>query len=127
MLGDLINEGNLGLSKEAKRFDETRLQVHLLRCVALLGQSILQVLAKQSNIVHLPLNRVGSLNKINRSFAELEQKFEREPSPDEIGELLELTTAGVVGTLKVSGRHVLMDAPLVNGEENGLLHDSLRR
>jgi RNA polymerase primary sigma factor len=106
-------------------------------------QSILQALAEQSRIVRLPLNRVGSLNKINRSFAELEQKFEREPSPDEIAELLELTTAEVVDTLKVSGRHISMDAPFVQGEENGLLdmmqdegaetpdanllHDSLRR
>lgn len=106
-------------------------------------QSILQALAEQSRIVRLPLNRVGSLNKISRSFAELEQQFEREPSPDEIAEVLELSTAEVADTLRLSGRHVSIDAPFVQGEENGLLdvmanedgespdagllHDSLRR
>ena len=142
-LGDLINEGNLGLIKAAKRFDETKGFKFISYAVWWIRQSILQALAEQSRIVRLPLNRVGSLNKISRSFAELEQKFEREPSPDEIAELLELSTAEVADTLKLSGRHVSMDAPFVQGEENGLLdvlanadaespdagllHDSLRR
>ena len=142
-LGDLINEGNLGLIKAAKRFDETKGFKFISYAVWWIRQSILQALAEQSRIVRLPLNRVGSLNKISRSFSELEQKFEREPSPDEIAELLELSTAEVADTLKLSGRHVSMDAPFVQGEENGLLdvlanedaqspdagllHDSLRR
>jgi RNA polymerase primary sigma factor len=120
-LGDLINEGNLGLIKAAKRFDETKGFKFISYAVWWIRQSILQALAEQSRIVRLPLNRVGSLNKINRSFAELEQRFEREPSPDEIAELLELSTAEVADTLKISGRHVSMDAPFVQGEENGLL------
>ena len=142
-LGDLINEGNLGLIKAAKRFDETKGFKFISYAVWWIRQSILQALAEQSRIVRLPLNRVGSLNKISRSFAALEQQFEREPSPDEIAELLELSTAEVADTLKLSGRHVSMDAPFVQGEENGLLdvlanedaqspdagllHDSLRR
>ncbi|ALW86701.1 RNA polymerase subunit sigma [Hymenobacter sedentarius] len=142
-LGDLINEGNLGLIKAAKRFDETKGFKFISYAVWWIRQSILQALAEQSRIVRLPLNRVGSLTKISRSFAELEQKFEREPSPDELAELLDLSTAEVADTLKLSGRHVSMDAPFVQGEENslfdvmaneneespdaGLLHDSLRR
>jgi RNA polymerase primary sigma factor len=142
-LGDLINEGNLGLIKAAKRFDETKGFKFISYAVWWIRQSILQALAEQSRIVRLPLNRVGSLNKISRSFSELEQKFEREPSPDEIAELLVLSTSEVVDTLKISGRHVSMDAPFVQGEENrlldvmenedaespdaGLLNDSLRR
>jgi RNA polymerase primary sigma factor len=120
-LGDLINEGNLGLIKAAKRFDETKGFKFISYAVWWIRQSILQALAEQSRIVRLPLNRVGSLNKISRSFAELEQKFEREPSADEIAELLELSTSEVTDTLKISGRHVSMDAPFVQGEENGLL------
>jgi RNA polymerase primary sigma factor len=120
-LGDLINEGNLGLIKAAKRFDETKGFKFISYAVWWIRQSILQALAEQSRIVRLPLNRVGSLNKISRSFSELEQKFEREPSPDEIAEMLELTTSEVVDTLKISGRHVSMDAPFVQGEENRLL------
>ncbi|WP_210521729.1 sigma-70 family RNA polymerase sigma factor [Hymenobacter terricola] len=142
-LGDLINEGNLGLIKAAKRFDETKGFKFISYAVWWIRQSILQALAEQSRIVRLPLNRVGSLNKISRSFSELEQKFEREPSADEIAELLELSTSEVADTLKIGGRHVSMDAPFVQGEENrlldvlanedaespdaGLLHDSLRR
>lgn len=120
-LGDLINEGNLGLIKAAQRFDETRGFKFISYAVWWIRQSILQALAEQSRIVRLPLNRVGSLNKISRTFAALEQKFEREPSPDELAEVLELTTNEVVDTLKVSGRHVSMDAPFANGEENSLL------
>ena len=120
-LGDLINEGNLGLIKAAKRFDETRGFKFISYAVWWIRQSILQALAGQSRIVRLPLNRVGSLNKISKSFSELEQKFEREPSPEEIAEVLELTTSEVVDTLKISGRHVSVDAPFVQGEENRLL------
>ncbi len=120
-LGDLINEGNLGLIKAAQRFDETRGFKFISYAVWWIRQSILQALAEQSRIVRLPLNRVGSLNKISKTFSELEQKFEREPSPDELAEVLDVTTAEVVDTLKISGRHVSMDAPFVQGEENSLL------
>ncbi|MEQ8928171.1 MAG: RNA polymerase sigma factor RpoD/SigA [Fulvivirga sp.] len=120
-LGDLINEGNLGLIKAAQRFDETRGFKFISYAVWWIRQSILQALAEQSRIVRLPLNRVGSLNKISKTFSELEQKFEREPSPDELAEVLEVTTAEVVDTMKISGRHVSMDAPFVQGEENSLL------
>ncbi|MEM6522456.1 MAG: RNA polymerase sigma factor RpoD/SigA [Bacteroidota bacterium] len=120
-LGDLINEGNLGLIKAAQRFDETRGFKFISYAVWWIRQSILQALAEQSRIVRLPLNRVGSLNKISKTFSELEQKFEREPSPDELAEVLEVTTAEVVDTMKISGRHVSMDAPFAQGEENRLL------
>ncbi|GAB1446948.1 MAG: sigma-70 family RNA polymerase sigma factor [Cyclobacteriaceae bacterium] len=120
-LGDLINEGNLGLIKAAQRFDETRGFKFISYAVWWIRQSILQALAEQSRIVRLPLNRVGSLNKISRTFSELEQKYEREPSPEELAEVLEVTTAEVVDTLKISGRHVSMDAPFAQGEENSLL------
>jgi RNA polymerase primary sigma factor len=120
-LGDLINEGNLGLIKAAQRFDETRGFKFISYAVWWIRQSILQALAEQSRIVRLPLNRVGSLNKISKTFSELEQKFEREPSPDELAEVLEVSTSEVVDTLKISGRHVSMDAPFVQGEENSLL------
>jgi RNA polymerase primary sigma factor len=120
-LGDLINEGNLGLIKAAQRFDETRGFKFISYAVWWIRQSILQALAEQSRIVRLPLNRVGSLNKISKTFSELEQKYEREPSPEELAEVLEVTTAEVVDTLKISGRHVSMDAPFVQGEENSLL------
>ncbi|MEY3956071.1 MAG: hypothetical protein RLZ73_525, partial [Bacteroidota bacterium] len=142
-LGDLINEGNLGLIKAAQRFDETRGFKFISYAVWWIRQSILQALAEQSRIVRLPLNRVGSLNKISKTFSELEQKFEREPSPEELAEVLEISTGEVVDTLKISGRHVSMDAPFVQGEENslldvlendsedkpdsGLINDSLRR
>jgi len=120
-LGDLINEGNLGLIKAAQRFDETRGFKFISYAVWWIRQSILQALAEQSRIVRLPLNRVGSLNKISKTFSELEQKFEREPSPDELAEVLDVTTSEVVDTMKISGRHVSMDAPFVQGEENSLL------
>ena len=142
-LGDLINEGNLGLIKAAQRFDETRGFKFISYAVWWIRQSILQALAEQSRIVRLPLNRVGSLNKISKTFSELEQKYEREPSPDELAEVLEVTTNEVVDTMKISGRHVSMDAPFIQGEENslldvlendseqtpdsGLMNDSLRR
>ncbi|GAA5027482.1 RNA polymerase sigma factor RpoD/SigA [Marivirga sp. S37H4] len=120
-LGDLINEGNLGLIKAAQRFDETRGFKFISYAVWWIRQSILQALAEQSRIVRLPLNRVGSLNKISKTFSALEQKFEREPSPDELAEVLEVTANEVVDTMKISGRHVSMDAPFVQGEENSLL------
>ncbi len=120
-LGDLINEGNLGLIKAGQRFDETRGFKFISYAVWWIRQSILQALAEQSRIVRLPLNRVGSLNKISKTFSELEQKFEREPSAEELAEVLEVTTAEVVDTMKISGRHVSMDAPFVQGEENSLL------
>ncbi|MDZ7608866.1 MAG: RNA polymerase sigma factor RpoD/SigA [Cyclobacteriaceae bacterium] len=120
-LGDLINEGNLGLIKAAQRFDETRGFKFISYAVWWIRQSILQALAEQSRIVRLPLNRVGSLNKISKTFSELEQKFEREPSPDELAEVLEVNVSEIVDTMKISGRHVSMDAPFVQGEENSLL------
>lgn len=120
-LGDLINEGNLGLIKAAQRFDETRGFKFISYAVWWIRQSILQALAEQSRIVRLPLNRVGSLNKISKTFSELEQRFEREPSPEELAEFLEISSSEVVDTMKISGRHVSMDAPFVQGEENSLL------
>lgn len=120
-LGDLINEGNLGLIKAAKRFDETRGFKFISYAVWWIRQSIMQALAEQSRIVRLPLNRVGSLNKINKTFSELEQKFQREPSAEEIADVIGVTTDDVRDNLKVSGRHVSMDAPFANGEENSLL------
>ncbi len=119
-LGDLINEGNLGLIKAAKRFDETRGFKFISYAVWWIRQSILQALAEQSRIVRLPLNRVGSLNKISKTFSELEQSYEREPSPDELAEVLNLPRNEVVDTIKISGRHVSMDAPFVQGEASSL-------
>ncbi|HPK10250.1 MAG TPA: RNA polymerase sigma factor RpoD/SigA [Saprospiraceae bacterium] len=120
-LSDLINEGNLGLIKAAQRFDETRGFKFISYAVWWIRQSILQALAEQSRIVRLPLNKVGSLNKINRAFSELEQEFEREPSSDELAELLEIPMEEVETTLGVAARHVSMDAPFVDGEDNSLL------
>jgi len=120
-LSDLINEGNLGLIKAAKRFDETRGFKFISYAVWWIRQSILQALAEQSRIVRLPLNKVGSLNKINRAFSQLEQEFEREPSSDELAEILEIGAEEVEKTLGVAARHVSMDAPFVDGEDNSLL------
>ena len=120
-LPDLINEGNLGLIKAARRFDETRGFKFISYAVWWIRQSILQALAEQSRIVRLPLNQVGSLNKINRAFSELEQEYEREPSPEELAALLEIPTEEVETTLGVAARHVSMDAPFVDGEDNSLL------
>ena len=120
-LSDLINEGNLGLIKAAQRFDETRGFKFISYAVWWIRQSILQALAEQSRIVRLPLNKVGSLNKINRAFSELEQEFEREPSSDELAEVLEIPSNEVEMTLGVAARHVSMDAPFVDGEDNSLL------
>ncbi|MBA7547701.1 RNA polymerase sigma factor SigA [subsurface metagenome] len=120
-LPDLINEGNLGLIKAAEKFDETRGFKFISYAVWWIRQSILQALAEQSRIVRLPLNQVGSLNKINKAFSKFEQKFERTPSPEELAEALELPREKVTDTLKVSGRHVSVDAPFVDGEDNSLL------
>jgi RNA polymerase primary sigma factor len=120
-LSDLINEGNLGLIKAAQRFDETRGFKFISYAVWWIRQSILQALAEQSRIVRLPLNKVGSLNKINKAFSELEQEFEREPSAEELALLLEIPTEEVETTLGVAARHVSMDAPFVEGEDNSLL------
>jgi len=120
-LGDLINEGNLGLIKAAQRFDETRGFKFISYAVWWIRQSILQALAEQSRVVRLPLNRVGALNKIGKAYSKLEQKFEREPAPDEIAESLEMKMEEVTDTLKMSGRHLSMDAPFSQGEDNRLL------
>ena len=142
-LPDLINEGNLGLIKAAQRFDETRGFKFISYAVWWIRQSILQAVAEQSRIVRLPLNRIGSINRINRTFAALEQKFEREPSVQEIAQVLEIAPEEVKESLKSSGRHVSMDAPITQDEEGnlydvilspdtpppdkGLLTDSLRK
>ncbi len=120
-LGDLINEGNLGLIKAAKRFDETRGFKFISYAVWWIRQSILQALAEQSRIVRLPLNRVGALNKIGKAYSNLEQEFEREPSAAELAQELDMDVGEVSDTLKISGRHVSMDAPFSQGEENSLL------
>ncbi|MEJ7642957.1 MAG: RNA polymerase sigma factor RpoD/SigA [Chryseolinea sp.] len=120
-LGDLINEGNLGLIKAAKRFDEKRGFKFISYAVWWIRQSIMQALAEQSRIVRLPLNRVGSLNKISKTFSELEQRFQREPSTEEVAEVIGVTNQEVLDNLKVSGRHVSVDAPFAQGEENSLL------
>jgi RNA polymerase primary sigma factor len=120
-LPDLINEGNLGLIKAAEKFDETRGFKFISYAVWWIRQSILQALAEQSRIVRLPLNQVGSLNKINKAFSKFEQEIERTPSPEELAEVLDLPKEKVSDTLRVSGRHVSVDAPFVDGEDNSLL------
>jgi RNA polymerase primary sigma factor len=141
-LPDLINEGNLGLIKAAQRFDETRGFKFISYAVWWIRQSILQALAEQSRIVRLPLNKIGSINKINKAFAQLEQRYEREPNAEEIAQMLEISENEVKESMKNSGRHVSMDAPLIQDEdntmydvlkgeenttpENGLLYESLQ-
>lgn len=141
-LPDLINEGNLGLIKAAKRFDETRGFKFISYAVWWIRQSILQALAEQSRIVRLPLNKIGSINKINKMYAFLEQENERPPSAEEIAKKLDMTISDVKESMKNSGRHVSMDAPLIQGEDSNLydvlntgdspnpdgllLHDSLK-
>ncbi|MBL4594825.1 MAG: RNA polymerase sigma factor RpoD/SigA [Flavobacteriales bacterium] len=120
-LPDLINEGNLGLIKAAQRFDETRGFKFISYAVWWIRQSILQAIAEQARIVRLPLNQVGSLNRINKAFSRLEQEFEREPSADEIAESLEIEKEKVTESQKISGRHVSMDAPFKDGEDGTLL------
>ncbi|HDR89020.1 MAG TPA: sigma-70 family RNA polymerase sigma factor [Bacteroidetes bacterium] len=121
-LPDLINEGNLGLIKAAQRFDETRGFKFISYAVWWIRQSILQALAEQARIVRLPLNKIGSINKINKTFAELEQKFEREPSVSELAQVLEMAPNDVKEALRNTGRHVSMDAP-IGPEEEGNLYD----
>jgi len=141
-LGDLINEGNLGLIKAAKRFDETRGFKFISYAVWWIRQSILQALAEQSRIVRLPLNRVGALNKIGKEFSRLEQEYEREPTVLELAEQLNMSVSEIADTVKISGRHLSVDAPFVQGEDSklldvlpnelqpppdaGLIHESLR-
>ena len=120
-LPDLINEGNLGLIKAAEKFDETRGFKFISYAVWWIRQSILQALAEQSRIVRLPLNQVGSLNKINKAFSRFEQENERTPSPEEIADQLELPKDKVADTMRVSGRHVSVDAPFNDDEESSLL------
>ncbi len=120
-LPDLINEGNLGLIKAAEKFDETRGFKFISYAVWWIRQSILQALAEQSRIVRLPLNQVGSLNKINKAYSKFEQENERKPSPEELADKLELPVEKVTDTLRVSGRHISVDAPFVEGEDNSLL------
>ncbi|MBE9492437.1 MAG: sigma-70 family RNA polymerase sigma factor, partial [Bacteroidetes bacterium] len=142
-LPDLINEGNLGLIKAAQRFDETRGFKFISYAVWWIRQSILQALAEQSRIVRLPLNKIGSINKINKAYAQLEQKHEREPNADEIANMLEIPESEVKESIRNSGRHISMDAPLIQDDENNmydilksddnitpeteLLYDSLRK
>lgn len=142
-LPDLINEGNLGLIKAAQRFDETRGFKFISYAVWWIRQAILQALAEQARIVKLPLNKIGSINKVNRAFIFLEQRFEREPSIEELSEVLELAPSDIKEALKSSNRHISMDAPLTQDEDSnlydvllsnetpapdrGLLNDSLRK
>ncbi len=120
-LGDLINEGNLGLIKAAKRFDETRGFKFISYAVWWIRQSILQALAEQSRIVKLPLNRVGALNKIGRAYNSLEQEYEREPTASEIADELDMDLSEVSEAMKISAKHISMDAPFAKGEDNSLL------
>jgi RNA polymerase primary sigma factor len=120
-LGDLINEGNVGLIKAAMRFDETRGFKFISYAVWWIRQSILQALAEQSRVVRLPLNRVGSLNKISKTFSELEQRFQREPSTEEMADEMNMSLEEVQSTMQVGGRHISVDAPFVQGESNNLL------
>ena len=120
-MGDLINEGNLGLIKAAKRFDETKGFKFISYAVWWIRQAILQALAEQSRIVRLPLNRVGALHKIGKASSGLEQEFGREPSPGEIADQLDMSDYEVIDTLKISSRHLSLDAPFNEGEDNSLL------
>src|SRR5687768_13033760 len=120
-LPDLINEGNLGLIKAAQRFDETRGFKFISYAVWWIRQSILQALAEQSRIVRLPLNKVGLTNRIQEAFSQLEQQFEREPSAEELAELLEMDLDEVTASLSISSRHISMDTPISEGEDGTLL------
>ncbi len=120
-LPDLINEGNLGLIRAAEKFDETRGFKFISYAVWWIRQSILQALAEQSRIVRLPLNQVGALNKINKALARFEQEFERTPSIDELAAMLNMPREKVIDTVRISGRHISIDAPFVEGEDNSLL------
>ncbi|MDA3779715.1 MAG: RNA polymerase sigma factor RpoD/SigA [Bacteroidales bacterium] len=119
-LPDLINEGNLGLMKAAKRFDETRGFKFISYAVWWIRQSILQALAEQARLVRLPLNKIGSINKINKALVCLEQKFEREPSIEEISKIIEISAKEIKEAMQNSGRHISMDAPLINDEDGNM-------
>ena len=125
-LPDLINEGNMGLIKAASRFDETRGFKFISYAVWWIRQSILQALAEQSRIVRLPLNKIGTINKINRAYSELEQKFERPPSAEELGEFLDVSPDEVRKSLTNSIRHISMDAPLSDSEDSSSMYDVLQ-
>ena len=120
-LGDLINEGNVGLIKAARRFDETRGFKFISYAVWWIRQSILQALAEQSRIVRLPLNRIGALNRIGKAYSSLKQEFEREPSSEELANELEMDIEEISDTMKLSGKQISVDAPFSDGEENSLL------
>lgn len=120
-LGDLINEGNVGLVKAAMRFDETRGFKFISYAVWWIRQSIMQALAEQSRVVRIPMNRIGSLSRVNRAFSELEQKYQREPSHEELAEMLEVTPTEIDHTMMMGSRQVSLHAPFTQGEENGLL------
>lgn len=120
-LNDLINEGNIGLIKAAMRFDETRGFKFISYAVWWIRQSIMQALAENTRVVHIPLNQLGKITKINKTISALEQKFQREPSSEEVAGVLELEGEEIVDAMKSSGRHVSMDAPFLQGEEHGLL------
>ena len=124
-LPDLINEGNLGLIKAAQRFDETRGFKFISYAVWWIRQSILQALAEQSRIVRLPLNKIGAINKINKAFANLEQRYEREPSADEIAQVLAVSEVDIKESMSHAGRHISMDAPMSNDENSGSMYDVL--
>ncbi len=120
-LPDLINEGNLGLIKAAQKFDETKGFKFISYAVWWIRQCILQALAEQSRIVRLPLNKIGALNKMNKTFSQLEQEHEREPSPDELADALDIPKEKIYSTMELSGRHMSVDAPFQEGEDNSLL------
>jgi len=120
-LPDLINEGNVGLIKAAEKFDETRGFKFISYAVWWIRQSILQALAEQARIVRLPLNQVGSLNKIQKAYSRFEQEFERRPSAEELAEELDMPVDKIAEVLRMQGRHVSMDAPFVDGEDNSLI------
>ncbi|MEI8137271.1 MAG: sigma-70 family RNA polymerase sigma factor [Bacteroidota bacterium] len=125
-LPDLINEGNLGLIKAAQRFDETRGFKFISYAVWWIRQSILQALAEQSRIVRLPLNKIGAINKINKTLSKMEQDLEREPSYDELGEIMEMAPQDIRDTMRNNNRHLSMDAPLTLGEDGGSMYDLMR-
>lgn len=122
-LSDLVNEGNLGLIKAAKKFDETRGFKFISYAVWWIRQSVMQAISEHSRIVRLPHNKIGAINKVNKTFAELEQKYEREPSINEIAEFLDIDVAEVKDSLKISGRHVSVDAPISEAENSGSMLD----
>lgn len=122
-LSDLINEGNIGLIKAAQRFDETRGFKFISYAVWWIRQSIMQAIAEQARIVRLPLNKIGNISKVNRTFSKLEQLYEREPSADEVADLLQITSKEVNESLKIAGKHLSMDAPLSKDEESNSMID----